>query len=75
MSNWSWVTQSMFDEELEDIVDDMSTAALLAYEGVYECFAEQLNNDILRRLAEKHGADEETGILHQEDDQGNPLSE
>jgi len=51
---FSWVTQEMFDEELEKIVEEKaSEGTLMAVPGLYEVVSEEFNNEVLERLQEK----------------------
>lgn len=39
-----------FDAKLEEILDEMTGAQLLAIPGLYEVVSEELNNEVLRKL-------------------------
>lgn len=51
--DYSWVTDEMFQEELELRMDSMSTESILAIPGVYELVSEELNNEVLEALKNK----------------------
>ena len=51
--DYSWVTDEMFEKELEEIVAGMSAAEILGVPGVHEILREELNNDVLERLEEE----------------------
>jgi len=56
--DFSWVTDEMFDEELEKIVEEKAReGTLLATPGLYEVVREEFNNEVLARLQERHGHD------------------
>ncbi len=42
--------QDAFDKKLEEILDGMTGAQLLAIPGLYEVVAEELNNEVLKAL-------------------------
>lgn len=50
-TDYSWVTNELFDEKLTELVDDMTSDELLAVPGVYEVIKEHLNNEVLEALA------------------------
>jgi len=50
---YGWVTNEMFDAELNLQVSKMSADDLLAITGVYEVLSEALNNQVLEALREK----------------------
>lgn len=45
--------QERFDAKLEEMVERMTTAELLATPGVYELLAESLNNEVLQAITEE----------------------
>lgn len=49
---WDWVTDDMFVGAVESLCDAMGVEQVLTIPGVYELVAEELNNDVLARLAE-----------------------
>lgn len=52
--DFSWVTQEMFDEELEKIVEEKAReGTLMATPGLYEVVSEEFNNEVLERIQEK----------------------
>jgi len=57
MSDYSWVTDEMFDEKLREICE---TTDLLSIPGVYEVVREELNNEVLDALAQDRENDEYT---------------
>jgi len=50
---YDWVTDEMFDAELERQVSALSGAQILAIPDVYEVLSEELNNAVLEAL-ERH---------------------
>ena len=50
MTDYSWVTNEMFDNKLEEMLRDTNAIDLLSMPGVYEILAEEWNNDILSAL-------------------------
>ena len=44
------VTQEQFDNELMDILGDMTAAQIIDIEGIYEILSEEFNNEVLSRL-------------------------
>lgn len=67
--DWSWVTESEFDEVLEEIVEEEG-AAILSIGDVSAILREHFNNAVLARLAEKYDRDPETGLeLDPEEDE------
>ncbi len=54
MTDYSWVTQEMMDEELERLLDETSAAELLQVPGVAEVLLEHYNNDLLDRIDENY---------------------
>jgi hypothetical protein len=50
---WEWVTDEMFDDELERQVGNLSSAEILAIPEVNGLLREELNNVILEALAEE----------------------
>ena len=58
MSEYSWITDEMFDEALMEIVDKQGLVSLIRIEGVYELVKEHYNNAVLSKL-EKNRRDEE----------------
>jgi hypothetical protein len=51
--DYSWVTDEMFDEALEEICEEMGGRAVLQIPGVQEVVREALNNEALEHL-ERH---------------------
>lgn len=47
--DYSWVTDEMFDGELEKVVAE-NASTLLSVPGVYEAVREHFNNEVLTRL-------------------------
>lgn len=54
MSDYSYVTEEMFQQKLEEIVGRMSTDQLLATPGVAVILREELNNEVLNELDLEH---------------------
>ena len=52
MTNYSLLTDDVFDGILENQVASLSAAQLLAIPGIYEILREELNNDVLDSWAE-----------------------
>ena len=50
-TDFGYVTDSMFQSELENLVKKMSVSELLAVPGVYTALAEHLHNDVLDAFA------------------------
>jgi hypothetical protein len=48
--SYDWVTNEMFDEELEKVIEEASASTLIAIPGLYEVVREEFNNEILERL-------------------------
>jgi hypothetical protein len=46
----SEVTSNVFDAKLEELLDGMTGAQILAIQGVYKVIAEEMNNDVLMAL-------------------------
>jgi len=57
MENYEWVTDEMFDAELQKLVEE-SAPTLLSVPGVYEAVREHFNNEILSRLEEAREVEE-----------------
>jgi hypothetical protein len=53
MANYSWITDEMFSEKLEEILDEGSASDLLAIPGIYEIVSEHFNNDVIERLVDE----------------------
>jgi len=54
--DFSWVTDEMFDEELERVVKEKAMeGTLMATPGLYEVVREEFNNEVLERLKGRHG--------------------
>lgn len=52
--DFTWVTQEMFDDELEKVVEEKAReGTLMATPGLYEVVSEEFNNEVLERLQEK----------------------
>ena len=52
--SYSWITQEMFDAELENIVkEEAETGKLLSIPGVYEAVSEHFNNAVIKNLEDK----------------------
>jgi hypothetical protein len=49
-NDYSWVTDEMFDNALEEIVGEMSAGEILGTPGIREVLGEELNNAVLERL-------------------------
>ena len=58
--SFEWITNEMFDEQLELILD-REGRNLLAVPGVYECVREHFNNEVIERLCHREGRDSNTG--------------
>jgi hypothetical protein len=50
MGDYDWVTQAMFDDELEELIGEQDAKTLLFIPGIYETLSEHFNNDVLERL-------------------------
>lgn len=46
-TDWSFVTDEMFDRKLRDLVIAVGPDELLSVPGVYDCLKEYYNNDVL----------------------------
>lgn len=57
MSDYSWVTNEMFDAKLAEILDGLSGGQVLAVAGAYEVFSEHFNNAVLEALEQDRDAD------------------
>jgi Mg/Co/Ni transporter MgtE len=53
VNEYSHITDEMFDQELQRIMDEMSADDLLMIPGIYEVMREHLNNQILDNLTEE----------------------
>ena len=71
-NDYSWVTQEMFDEKLEKILDDQTGGSLLIIPGVYEIVREYFNNDVLEALEEEREEDDEDDDEDDEDEWEDP---
>ena len=49
--DWSWVTDEMFNDKLEDVVGMLSPVNILVIPGVSDILREHLNNDVLEACA------------------------
>ena len=50
---YDWITDEMFNEELENILDSLSATELLAFvPSIYDVLREEFNNDILENICE-----------------------
>ena len=58
---FKWVTQELFDEQLEVLCDQKTGAELLQIPGVYEALSEYLNNEVLEVLCDYNDRDRHTG--------------
>lgn len=56
------VEQERFDKKLEEVLDGMSGAELLAIPGLYEVVSEALNNEVLKAIEEEDEARAEEGL-------------
>ena len=54
--SYEWVTEEMFDEELNSILRDIPGDQLLHITGIYEILKEEFNNEVLGNL-EKNRSD------------------
>ena len=54
VSDYSWVTDEMFDEMLDKLVEEMSPDELFCIPGIYEILREELNNKVLEELETLH---------------------
>lgn len=52
-NDYSWVTDEMFENKLEDLVGKMSTVDLMAIPGINEILREELNNEVLDELEQE----------------------
>ena len=50
---FDWITDEMFNKELDDVVNNLSTSELLAIPGIYEILREELNNEVLANICEQ----------------------
>lgn len=57
-NNFDWVTDEMFDQELELIVEDLSPGDLMNLPGFYEVVSEAFNNEVLENLKRKKETNE-----------------
>ena len=48
--DYSWVTNEMFEQKLEEILKTYNGAQLLTIPGVYELLSEHFNNEVLSAL-------------------------
>lgn len=53
------VTQEAFNAKLEELLNEMGGAELLAIPGLYEVVSEHLNNEVLEALREDLDSDDE----------------
>lgn len=61
MSRYSWVTNEMFDNKLEEIVADEGGIRVLHIPGVYEIVKEHFNNEVLEALeSDREGFEEDS---------------
>jgi len=51
---WHWVTDEMFEDGLEGLVEGLTPDDFMAMPGIYEIVAELRNNDVLESLAGLH---------------------
>lgn len=53
-AKYAWVTDEMFDNKLEEIVDkvvdESGPGAIMSIPGIYEILSEHFNNDVLEAL-------------------------
>ncbi len=54
--DYSWVTNEMFDAELDDLCHDIGPVGIMSIAGVYELVKEDLNNEVLERLRDRRAA-------------------
>lgn len=58
--NYDWVTQQMFDDKLEELVEEMGANGMrVQVPGVDELVREHLNNDVLQALEDERDEPEE----------------
>ncbi len=57
--NYDWVTDEMFREKLEQLVNETYASELISIPGVYEHLADHFNNDVLSELEAERDSDEE----------------
>jgi len=50
MLDFAWITDQMFEDKLEDLVDMLAPAEILGISGVREIVREELYNDVLEAL-------------------------
>ena len=55
MSEYEWVTDYVFDNELRKILEGMTGPQVSDIPGVIEIVREQLNNDVLDACTENRG--------------------
>lgn len=60
-SRYGFITPGMFEEKLQEKLEEASGAELLSIPGVFEAASEHYNNEILDELVEEHddGTDDE----------------
>lgn len=47
------ISNDLFDEVLVEIINETPASALINIPGVYEILAEELNNEVLKRIEER----------------------
>lgn len=47
------ISDDLFDEILIEIINETPASALINIPGVYEILAEELNNEVLKRIEER----------------------
>lgn len=52
--DYSWVTDEMFDEQLDDLCHELGLHVIMAIPGVDLLVREELNNKVLEELKRKH---------------------
>jgi len=50
--DYDWITEDMFYEKVENILNRLSGIELLAIPGIYAILCEELNNQVLEELTE-----------------------
>lgn len=67
---YDWVTTEMFDEVLEEIVEEQAAGIIITIPGIYEVLSEHFNNDVLERLKDRR--EEEQGSVCPDRADGGP---
>ena len=59
MTDYSWVTQEMFDNALQEYCSEMTVKQILDIPGIYEILSEYFNNEVLAELESNRELDME----------------